>query len=124
MENNNCIKNLLKFILLLQNNSSDKINDCFGCDKPFLGPTINKVCYNTRVITLYSKDGTIFTVPYGDSISESSYFRIKQINDNCCTLLILRKENDEFYSTGQTIVINVNCICAVKCIKDTYINCL
>ena len=53
MKSNKCIRNLLKLINLLQNNS---INNCSmndGCTKPFLGPSINNICYNTRVITLY-----------------------------------------------------------------------
>ena len=53
MTTNRCIKNLLKLICLLQDNSKD---ECFcdeGCTRPFLGPTINCICYNTRVATVY-----------------------------------------------------------------------
>ena len=44
MTTNRCIKNLLKLIALLQDNSKDDC--CFeeGCTKPFLGPTINCIC--------------------------------------------------------------------------------
>ena len=36
-----------------------------GCDKPYLGPTPNLVCYNTRPINLYNcMSGTLWTFPY------------------------------------------------------------
>ena len=120
--NNNCIKNLLRLILLLQKNSVT--DNCLesGCSKPYLGPSLNCICYNTRVITLYKKDGSLFTAPYGVDSDVSSYFRVSDINDDCVTLLILRRENDTFYSTREKITINVNCICAVKCISDVSID--
>ena len=57
MKNNNCIKNLLRLILLLQRNSVS--SNCLesGCSRAYLGPSFNFICYNTRVITLYRKDG-------------------------------------------------------------------
>ena len=119
---NSCIRNLLRLILLLQKNSVS--NNCldFGCSRSYLGPLFNFICYNTRVITLYRKDGSLLTVPYSNS--ESSYFRVNDINDNCVTLLILRRDNDNFYSTRETIIVNINCICAVKCISDVSIDCI
>lgn len=119
MKSNNCIRNLLRVICLLQSNSLDRCNFS-DCSKPFLGPSINSVCYNTRVITLYNKNGDIFTSTYGDS--SSSYFRIQSVFDNCVTLLILDYNNNEYISTGEFITINISCIGAVKCIEDVSIN--
>ena len=44
-----CLTSILETILCLQNSKDD---DCevLGCDKPFLGPTPNLICYNTRPI--------------------------------------------------------------------------
>ena len=123
MKNNNCILNLLKLIILLQNNSSDRYSCDSSCSKPYLGPSLNCICYNTRVITLYTKDGSLFTAPYNSS-NESSYFRVNNIDNNCVTLLILRRDGDSFFSTNEKITVNINCICAIKCITDISLNCL
>ncbi len=120
MEANNCIKNLLKLICVLQDNSQNVFCLDEGCTKPFLGPTLNSDCYNTRVITLYNKRGEIFTTDYlvdGD-VRSSSTFRVQSVNDECCKLLILEEENGEYNSTRQTITINLGCICAIKCLND------
>ena len=120
MKVNSCIKNLLKLILVLQNNSINVSCGSNDCCKPFLGPSLSIDCYNTRVITLYAKDGSLINSPFNNENSdgESSYFRIQDINEDCCTLLILNYVNGEFVSTRNTITINIGCICAVKCIDD------
>lgn len=124
MKTNSCIKNLLKLICVLQNNSED-IHTCnTGCTRPFLGPDVNAICYNTRVITLYNKQGDLFTTTYSDngSINTSSNFRVLDVNDDCCTLLILSSDDGEYVSTRQSIIVNLNCICAVKCKGDFVVN--
>ena len=123
MNTNSCIKNLLKLILLLQNNSSNKcINNC---SKPYLGVS-NNSNYNTRVISLYKKNGDIYTIEYTDNEGNnltSSIFRVMGIDGDCCTLLILNNNNNNNYSsTGQYITVNLNCICAVRCLIDTNIS--
>lgn len=124
---NNCIKNLLKLICLLQKNSRN--NCCLedGCAKPFLGPINRGCCYNTRVITLYNKDGSIFNTNYIDNngnTQNSSLFRVEKVFDNCATLLILQKIDNNYLSTKQTITVKLDCICAIHCIDDVIINCL
>ena len=118
---NNCIKNLLRLILLLQKNSV--FDSCLelGCSRNYLGPSFNFICYNTRVITLYTKDGTLLLGQY-DVESFSEYFRVCSVNDDCCTLMILRRDGDNFIATGQYITVNLKCICAVKCIIDTNVS--
>lgn len=125
MRNNNCIRNLLKLLCLLQDNSLNKCSLDDGCIKPFLGPTINNICYNTRVLTLYKKDGTIFSTNYTNTNNElisSNYFRVNSINDDCATLLILENNDGIYSSTKQFITINLRCICAVKCINDVVVD--
>ena len=121
MSNNYCIRNLLKFICVLQVNSSDVSFDSYGCSRKFLGPSISCCCYNTRVITLYTKDGTLLLGQY-DVESFSEYFRVCSVNDDCCTLMILRRDGENFITTGQYITVNLKCICAVKCIIDTNVS--
>lgn len=124
MKSNNCIKNLLKFIWVLQNNSTDISCEINDCTKPFLGPSIFTDCYNTRVVTLYNKNGDLFTGFFnnGNGLMTSPYFRVQSVDDNCCTLLLLNNVDNTFESTRQTMTVNLNCICAVKCIEDVSIN--
>lgn len=126
MAGNRCIKNLLKLICLLQNNSINNFPMNEGCIKPFLGPNINSICYNTRVITLYKKNGEIFSSSYIDSNNNpnsSSFFRVSNVTDDCCTLLILSLSSEnEYISTNQYVTVNLNCICAIKCLEDVKIN--
>ncbi len=121
---NRCIRNLLKFISVLQDNST--IDNCFkeGCLKSYLGPTLNYNCYNTRVISLYNSQGNLFNATYtlSGNIEVSSAFRIQYIQDDICCLLILRNDNGTYSSTGQYITINISCICAIKCLGDIQIN--
>lgn len=124
MSTNLCIANTLKLINVLQNNSRNLCNYDCSCTKPFLGPSISMVCYNTRVITLYSKDGSLISYDYidNDEILTSSTFRVQNIDGNCCTLLILKFSNGVYSSTGQTVTVDLNCICAIKCLEDVVVN--
>lgn len=120
MKTNICIRNLLKFILVLQKNSCDASDSTDNCSKCFLGPSISFGPYNTRVITLYTKNGQLFESPVlvnGDEIT-SGYFRIQDVDDDCCTLLILNNIDGQFLSTGQTVKVRLACIGAIKCIND------
>lgn len=120
MKVNSCIRNLLKLILVLQNNSMDISCGSNDCSKPFLGPSLSIDCYNTRVITLYMKDGSLFNGTFndGNTLIESPYFRIQDIDNDCCTLMILNYVDGAFIPTRRTIVVNIGCICAIKCIED------
>lgn len=124
MNINNCIRNLLKFICVLQNNSLSASAFDNDCSKPFLGPNLSYACYNTRVISLYNKFGNNLTANFIiDNVEyESSYFRVCEVNDNCCKLLILNKIDDSFISTKQFITVNISCICAIKCIEDAVVS--
>lgn len=125
MKVNNCIKNLLKLICLLQKNAKNNRHLEDGCCRPFLGPDIVSNCYNTRVITLYNKNANIFTANYTDENGDnqtSSFFRIERVFDDCSTLLILKKNGNNYSSTKQTITVRLSCICAIKCIEDVTVD--
>lgn len=120
MKTNICIKNLLKFILVLQKNSCDTSCNTDNCSKSFLGPSISFGSYNTRVITLYTKVGQLFESPFyiNNELRTSNYFRIQEVDEDCCTLLILDNSTGQFLSTGQTIKVRLACVGAIKCIDD------
>lgn len=118
MRNNNCILNLLKVIDILQRNSSSSKKIGEGCTRPFLGPDIISSCYNTRPISLYTKNGTIFTS------SGNSIFRVEKVSCSCVTLRGLTLSNGSYIATNQLVTINPSCICVVRCYPDTSITCL
>ena len=75
-------------------------------------------CYNTRPISLYTKDGSLF------SFCCNHFFRVEKINDNCVTLQALKTCDDGYIATREFITIDTNCFCVVRCFPDTFIPCL
>ncbi len=128
-ENNcsSCIFDILKKILILQKREFNQEN-FVGCDKPFLGPTLTSVCYNTRPIELYNcSNGNPWSFNYTlDDGTEgiSNVFRIESLDDCCCTcrLLYLNTESNQYTSTGQFVTIDLKCCGAIRCLTDTYVD--
>lgn len=117
MRNNNCILNLLKVIDLLQKNSSSDYAIDSSCDKPYLGPVCTPVCYNTRPISLYKKDGSLF------SMNGFNVFRVEKVEDSCVTLQALTGTTS-FVATGEFVTISPSCFCVIRCFPDTSITCI
>ena len=125
MNNENCLANVLKAILVIQNNA-EKI-DCNdnSCTRPFLGeiPTIN--CFNTRLVTFYRCDNSLISLPYtlNGVTTTTTVFRIESVNDNSVTVLLLADDGSETYNinTNTFATINLGCVCAIRCIGDTTI---
>lgn len=125
-----CLFDILKRILLLQRQDFD--NDNFvGCDKPFLGPPITSVAYNTRPIELYiCATGEPWTFDYtlaDGTTGESSILRVESLDDCCCTCRILYPSTTDpttYASTGQFVTIDLNCCGAIRCLTDTYVELL
>lgn len=127
MQNSYSFIKTLETILRLQ----QKNNDCeeyYGCQKPFLGSDGNKTCYNTRPITLYTCcNNTLITLPFelDDTNSNSSVFRIENLNDNFATFRILAKNTEPseltYIATEDFFTINLDCVGILKCLKDTFI---
>lgn len=125
---NSCLADILEKILILQqrNNICDENN---SCTKPFLGPSNNIVCFNTRVISLYSCcNNTLWTIPYtlGDISSTSSVFRIESLDDECATFRVLAPNPDTssafpYLATEDFFTIKLSCISVLRCLGDTSI---
>ena len=132
MNNNECccLGKLLKVIDVLQKNANG--SDCFdeSCTRPYLGSSPNIICFNTRPVTFYTRNGSLFTTSY--SIDGSSYtsstFRVENVDKCCVKCRILRKNPDSsdvnraFIATNEFITINLDCICAISCLDDIIIN--
>lgn len=120
MNNENCLANILKVINILQNNVPEL--ECDNtCTRPSLGE-VNNGCYNTRLITLYRCDNSLVTLPYtqNNTECETTVFRVMNVTNNSVNVLLIQDNDDGTYtSTNTYATINLNCICAIRCIGDT-----
>ncbi|MEK4030879.1 MULTISPECIES: CotY/CotZ family spore coat protein [Bacillaceae] len=103
---------------------------------------------DTRVFTLTLKDGSPFFAFFKSKDSDhghcdacvSIFFRVEEVFDNCCARLRVLKpikdhravnlaegsgidlckvcEVEDFEKTFSCITVDLNCFCAVQCIKD------
>lgn len=136
-ENECCISNILEVIDVLQQ-KSEKFDDIPStCDRPFLGLSNNQnvFVFNTRPISIYNCNNTLLTMPYtltfnGETITGvSSVFRIEKLCNNTVTLRILAENPDTgsvlpYVATDSFCNVNTNCIGALRCLADTFINCI
>ena len=129
-ENCSCLKDTIKLIIALQNKETPAC-DLETCARPFLGPTPSLICFNTRPVNLYNCcTGSLWSFPYtlNGTTAESSIFRIESLDDCCCTCRILALNTDTsentspYIATDSFFTINLNCVGALKCLEDTYIN--
>jgi len=132
-DNSCCINNILEVINVLQC-QAEKIDDIpSACDRPFLGVvnSSNSFVFNTRPITLYTSNNTLFEAPYtlGDTSSTSSVFRVEKVTSDSATLRVLAPNPDTtsifpYVKTESFLVVNCNCICAIQCLADTFVDCV
>ena len=102
------INNLQKNVILGDTNNS--------CTKPFLGDNTTLI-YNTRPVSFYLCNNSPLTIAYTDG--ESSIFRIENINGNCITVrLLVSDDNNNITTTNEYATVNINCIAAIRCLKD------
>ena len=127
----NCIADILKVILILQHGANGNDPCLETCDRGFLGQQCCPACYNTRPITLYTCCGgnnVSLSMPISKSPTEtvtSNIFRIEKIDDCCATFRVLTiNENNTYSSTNSFFTINLDCLCIIRCLDDTFIECL
>lgn len=134
MNNNSCcIRDILMVINALQN-GAEQIDDCINtCDRPFLGNNTiaNALVYNTRPVNLYTSNNDLIEIEYtlNGTTATSSVFRVEKANKNAVTLRVLAPNSDTtsiypYVRTDSFITVNTNCICAVMCLSDTYVDCV
>lgn len=122
-----CISDILEKILVLQKKNFS-CESFVGCDKPFLGPVSNTICYNTRPIQLYnccngSPWSFNYTSPEGTE-AVSNVLRVEALDECCCTCRILSTDatTGEYTSTNEFVTIDLKCCGAIRCFADTYID--
>jgi hypothetical protein len=137
-EEKNCISEILKVILVLQENACP--DNCLdSCDRPMLGGGPNCLICNTRPVMLYTccGNGTPWSMPTtkdvttacDDTTTCSTVFRVEKIEGNCCTFRVLTDNPDTtslnpYIATNSFFTIDCNCLCVIRCLSDTYIDCV
>ncbi len=123
----NCIADILKVILILQQSAS-QLDSCLEtCDRGFLGQQCCPTCYNTRPIVLYTcgSNGVPLSLPISKSPNEettSSICRLEKLDDCCATCRVLTVNSDNTYNaTNSFFTINLDCLCIIRCLDDTFI---
>ena len=135
----NCIADILNVINILQQNASCGENCLDTCDRGFLGCNISTIGCNTRPVMLYTNNNVAWQMPTTKDVVDcsatgstcSSVFRVEKIDGNCCTFRVLADNPDEteqatipYVSTNSFFTMNLNCVCCIKCLNDTYIECM
>ena len=125
--NCNCISDILQVINLLQRNADTDDNCIESCDRPTLGQ-FSCLYYNTRPVVLYtcnSNGTTPWSAPTtreADPETTSNVFRVEKIDGCCATFRVLIANDDGTYtSTESFFTMNLECICAIRCLGDTLI---
>lgn len=136
--NGNCISEILQIILVLQNNACP--DNCLNsCDRPALGGGPDCMICNTRPVMLYTccGNGTAWTMPTSKSINActdegaicSNVFRIEKLDGNCATFRVLAANTDAtstlpYVATDSFFTMDLSCACVIRCLNDTYIDCV
>ena len=131
--NENHIAEILKVILMLQQNACP--DNCLdSCDRPALGGGVNCIVCNTRPISLYLRGccGNQLLMPTTkDNTTDetSGVFKIEKMDGNCATFRVLAPNPDTtspypYVSTNSVFTICLSCICMIRCLSDTYIECI
>ena len=77
---------------------------------------------------------TAFAMPISKDPNEtttSNVFRVEKIDENCATFRVLTTNPDgtevatiPYIATNSFFTMNLNCVCALRCLNDTYIECI
>lgn len=128
----NCIMEILKVINVLQSNACPD-NCLASCDRPALGGGPNCIVCNTRPIMLYTcgSNGNALSMPTSRNEAEgqtSNVFRVEKVDGCCCTCRVLAPSEEgatyPYVGTDSLFTINVGCICSIRCLNDTYVECV
>jgi len=137
-----CIAEILEVINILQNNAECAETCLETCDRGFLGCGTTSLGCNTRPIMLYTNcgNGTPWSMPTAKTTANcegqgitgtcSDVFRIEKI-DGCCATFRVLAPNPEisegvvpYVSTNSFFTMNLNCCCCIRCLQDTFVECI
>lgn len=117
VRNKGCIlETLLKIDELQKESLKERKNDCIGCG----GSLIAKI-YDTKPVSITVGCNEKFTALLGLSCERTEIFRVEQVQRDCVLLRLLKKENGCVRCTKYTVILELDCICAIQCFEP--INC-
>ena len=143
---NNSIADILKVILILQQNACPE--SCLdSCDRPMLGGGSNCLICNTRPVMLYTCSGNgcpwsmpvskdLTTVCSNPQVNNCSYecsnvFRVEKLDGNTATFRVLIQNPEEsccnsqpYLATNSFFTMDLSCCCVIRCLNDTYVDCV
>lgn len=138
-EKSSCIAEILSVINILQQNADCDDTCLDSCDKGFLGSGATKFKCNTRPVVLYTcaGNGVPFSMPVSktsdcQNTEESScVFRVEKLDDNCATFRVLKRNRCDtesslasYTATNSFFTMNLDCCCAIRCLNDTFVDCI
>ncbi len=126
-----CIADILKVILLLQQSVCPNDTCLQTCDRGFLGQG-SASFFNTRPIILYmcGTNGTPLAMPTtrdAEATDTSTVFRVEKLDGCCATCRVLAPNTDTtstypYIATNSFFTIDLNCVCAIRCLDDTFVD--
>lgn len=135
-----CIAEILTVINVLQQNANCCGDTCLEtCDRGFLGCGTTTLGCNTRPVVLYTccGNGTPWSMPTTrenvvcgtEGAVCSNVFRVEKIDGCCATFRVLAENPDTtsvnpYVATNSFFTMNLNCVCVLRCLPDTYIECI
>ena len=129
-----CINEILTVICILQQNANCAESCLDTCDRGFLGCSTTAVGCNTRPIMLYTccGNGTPWAMPISKDpaiTTTSSVFRVEKIDGCCATFRVLEPNPDTtslipYVATNSFFTMNLNCVCSLRCLQDTFVECI
>ena len=59
----------------------------------------------------------------------SSVFRVEKVENNCATFRVLQDNPDTtslypYVATNSFFTMNLSCLCCLRCLSDTYVECV
>ena len=126
---NNCLARILNVINVLQNNAEKLDCNDNSCTKPFLGINTTLLCFNTRPVMLYLCNNSPVTLNYTNTDGEeltTNVFRVESVTNDSVVVLLLEESTDTsgnttYLSTNTYATINLDCICAIRCLPDVIV---
>ena len=140
--NNNecrCISEILTVICILQQNANCAESCLDTCDRGFLGCSATSINCNTRPVMLYTccGNGTPWSMPTTKEdvvcgttgVVCSNVFRVEKIDGCCATFRVLAPNPDPttvtsmpYIATNSFFTMDLNCLCVLRCLQDTYVD--
>ncbi len=128
----NCIADILKVIYILQQSVCPSDTCLESCDRGFLGQSCATVC-NTRPVMLYTcgSNGTPWSMSTTktENGTTSTVFRVEKLDGCCATFRVLEKNPDQesvypYVATNSFFTMNLGCVCCLRCLDDTFVECI